>query len=199
MMMSEFIDRTGFEPTYDEYRQVEEAYYNFDGNKDDFCKAFVSNGGEKEIYKRRACHIAELKSQIKDAEKEHSAEIAKLQKQIEDLKNQLDRELEWKPVLGVGTRVSEEDYQHLLKAAGKTMTEQEAKELIAEECGFSIDKIHILTEVSTYEANKYHLCRVDSTYTRHPVYESTDWNYIRFDCGNFMYEFYNGTLRMYCC
>lgn len=31
MMMSEFIDRTGFEPTAKEYAKIEEAYYDFDG------------------------------------------------------------------------------------------------------------------------------------------------------------------------
>ncbi len=41
MMISEFIDRTGFEPTAKEYAKIEEAYYNFDGDKDAFCKAFV--------------------------------------------------------------------------------------------------------------------------------------------------------------
>lgn len=45
MMMSEFIDRTGFEPTAKEYAKIEEAYYNFDGDKDAFCKAFVKDGG----------------------------------------------------------------------------------------------------------------------------------------------------------
>lgn len=40
MMMSEFIDRTGFTPTYEEYLKIEEAYYSFEGNKDAFCKAF---------------------------------------------------------------------------------------------------------------------------------------------------------------
>lgn len=34
MMMSEFIDRTGFEPTAKEYAKIEDAYYNFDGDKD---------------------------------------------------------------------------------------------------------------------------------------------------------------------
>ena len=41
MMMSEFIDRTGFEPTAKEYAKIEETYYDFDGDKDAFCKAFV--------------------------------------------------------------------------------------------------------------------------------------------------------------
>lgn len=33
MLMSEFIERTGFTPTYEEYQEIEEAYYNFDGNR----------------------------------------------------------------------------------------------------------------------------------------------------------------------
>ena len=41
MMISEFIARTGFEPTAKEYAKIEEAYYNFDGDKDAFCKAFI--------------------------------------------------------------------------------------------------------------------------------------------------------------
>lgn len=38
MMMNEFVERTGFEPTMEEYREIEEAYYNFDGDKNAFCK-----------------------------------------------------------------------------------------------------------------------------------------------------------------
>lgn len=47
MMMSEFIDCTGFEPTAKEYAKIEEAYYDFDGDKDAFCKAFVKDGGAR--------------------------------------------------------------------------------------------------------------------------------------------------------
>jgi len=37
MLKSEFIERTGFEPTAEEYAEIEERYYNFDGDKDAFC------------------------------------------------------------------------------------------------------------------------------------------------------------------
>lgn len=47
MMMSEFIDCTGFEPTAKEYAKIEEAYYDFGGDKDAFCKAFVKDGGAR--------------------------------------------------------------------------------------------------------------------------------------------------------
>ena len=33
MMMSEFIDRTGLEPTAKEFAEIEKVYYNFGGDK----------------------------------------------------------------------------------------------------------------------------------------------------------------------
>ena len=54
MLMSEFIDRTGFTPTYEEYQEIEEAYYTFNGTKDAFCKAFVAGDGEKKVCVLRA-------------------------------------------------------------------------------------------------------------------------------------------------
>ena len=206
MMMSEFIERTGFEPTYEEYEAIEELYYNFDGNKDEFCAKWLEDGGIINTCRARAKKIDQLNSKILELDRSHRQDdekqvqhITDLEKRIADLEKELDRELEWKPADGVGTCMSEDCYQELLKAAGKTMSEQEAKELIANECGFAIDKIEILTKVSTYEEDKYHRCRVSATYERQPVYESTDWNYIRFNCRNFMYEFEDGELRFYCC
>ena len=38
MMMSEFIERTGYQPSYEEYHHIEESYYSFDGDKNAFCK-----------------------------------------------------------------------------------------------------------------------------------------------------------------
>ena len=45
MMMSEFIDRTGFEPTAKEYAKIEEAYYDFDGDKDAFVRLSSRTAG----------------------------------------------------------------------------------------------------------------------------------------------------------
>ena len=63
MMMSEFIERTGFEPTAKEYAKIEEAYYDFDGDKDAFCKAFVKDGGARKLCKARAAEIDRLRPQ----------------------------------------------------------------------------------------------------------------------------------------
>ena len=60
MMLSEFVERTGFEPLPFEYEKIEEAYYNFDGDKDAFCKAFVEGDGERKIYQARGAEIDRL-------------------------------------------------------------------------------------------------------------------------------------------
>lgn len=198
MMISEFIERTGFEPTASEYAKIEDAYYDFNGNKDEFCKAFVKNGGEKKIYKARAEEIAQLKSQLVEMEKQHKSEMEAREKQIAELNADLDRELEWRPCDGTGTNMTQEQYEHLANY-GQVMSDEEAKKFIADECGFDPEKIHILHEVNTCEVNKHRRLRVAGTFDRAPMYESTDWNYIRFDCACFMYEFIDGQLCFYCC
>ena len=47
MLVSEFIDRTGYQPTADEYAEIEQAYYVFDGDKDAFCRAWCKANPHK--------------------------------------------------------------------------------------------------------------------------------------------------------
>lgn len=42
MMKTEFVERTGFEPTEAEYREIEAEYMGCDIDKDEFCKAWKS-------------------------------------------------------------------------------------------------------------------------------------------------------------
>ncbi len=41
MMITEFTALTGFEPSMEEYAEIEEQYYEFDGDKKAFCRKFV--------------------------------------------------------------------------------------------------------------------------------------------------------------
>ena len=198
MMMSEFIDRTGFEPTAKEYAEIEAAYYDFDAAKADFCKAFVEDGGAQKLYKARAAEIDRLNSLLLESERKYKKNMTDREKRIDELTAALDRELEWKPSDGTGTNMEQKRYKELAKH-GETMTDEEARAFIADECGFAPEKIRILHEVNTYEVNKYSRLRKSGTFDRAPVYESTDWNYVRFDCACFMYELVNGELRFYCC
>lgn len=43
MMPSEFEERTGYTPSNEEYHYIEESYYDYNGNKDDFCKAWLKD------------------------------------------------------------------------------------------------------------------------------------------------------------
>lgn len=57
MMRSEFIERTGFEPTAAEYEQIEQEYMGTDIDKDQFCKQWVKQGGIQRISRQRVRRI----------------------------------------------------------------------------------------------------------------------------------------------
>lgn len=107
MMMQEFIDRTGFEPTAREYAEIEKQYMDFDGDKDAFCKAFVDQDCEKQIYTARTTRIEYLESQIADMKKAQAAEVAKLTAANTALEAELEKELEWRAAQGYGTNMTE--------------------------------------------------------------------------------------------
>lgn len=209
MMMSEFIERTGFQPLPFEYAKIEEAYYNFDGDKDAFCKAFVQADGEKRVYQARAAEIDRLNGKILEMDKASKRDSEVYEKRIADLQAQLDKELEWKPSESTGTNMTQSDYEALAALCDGThgdpheMTDAEAKELIASEFGFASEKVQIIHVVHAYEVNKHHQLRKSAEYIRRPMYDVSDYNYIRFDvdCGHmtWMYEMVNGELKTYSC
>ncbi len=190
MMMSEFVERTGFEPTAAEYEKIEEAYYRFDGDKDEFCKIWKKNGGIEQTCRDRAQLIAKLQSQIGELEKN-------LMKKVSDLTQQLEREQEWRPYTDE-RNFPQKEYDHLA-SSGRVMTDEEAIRWIADEFGFREDKIEIVHEIPEYQINR-HSClrRTGKTIDRRPLYDATDWNYVRFDVGNWMYECVNDELHHFC-
>ena len=78
MMMSEFIERTGYRPSSEEYEHIEESYYTFPGNKDEFCKQwkkdYKDGHWERELTLRKS--MAAMQSEY----------LAKIEKQEESLK-----------------------------------------------------------------------------------------------------------------
>lgn len=91
-----------------------------------------------------------------------------------------------------GTHLPEEEYQKL----NADISEVEAKAYINEEFGFEFSKIKIITKVKTYYEENHRLYP-DKTYNRKPRYESTDWNYIRFNCAGWQWEMIDGQLYPY--
>lgn len=47
MLVNEFIDRTGYQPTAEEYAEIERAYNVYDGDKDKFCRAWCKANPHK--------------------------------------------------------------------------------------------------------------------------------------------------------
>lgn len=207
MLIQEFTELTGFEPTIEEYQEIEAEYYRFDGDKRAFCEDFVARGGEKQVYAHRAQYIKELESQLMDQEKEYTARLAnqeeayadqilKLTARVAQLQEALDRELDWQLTNSAGTKMDQEEYDDLLRH-GEVLNCAQAVNIVCKEYGFAWGRVEIKKEVSTYQKNKRGELREKERMEREPVYSSTDWNYIRFDCAGLQYEMINGELVKY--
>lgn len=91
MMKSEFIERTGFEPTEAEYREIEAEYMGCDIDKDEFCKAWKKQGGIQRLMRLRARRIEELETELVKEKNDYDrmdaqycTKINELEKQISD-------------------------------------------------------------------------------------------------------------------
>lgn len=99
MMKSEFIERVGFEPTADEYREIEQEYMGCDIDKDQFCKEWKKNGGIQRLMRLRARRIEELEAEVRKREKEYDeldrirveTLVAEQNRRMEDVKSLTDK------------------------------------------------------------------------------------------------------------
>ena len=200
MMMSEFIERTGFEPTAEEYAEIEEQYYSFNGDKDAFCINWKHNVGLAGMAKARAAKIAEMRSTAMETERHLMAEITKRDQQIARLEAVIEREQEWQPHEDEHN-VKQADYEELANSSGtRELSDDEAADMIANEFGFDRSKIVIVHEVVKHEINRHRQCRRVGTIPRKALFNAWDWNYIVFNIkGNTTmgYEMHNGELQMY--
>ena len=188
MLYSEFVNLTGAKVSIEEYDCIEQSYYDSELEKAEFCKQWKQDydSGKWAVelaLRRRLRHMTE--------------ELKEREKKITKLEEQLDREQEWKPSDRAGTHMSQEKYIFLRKNSDNICYDT-AKNIIAKEFGFQLDLIEIITEVETYEVSRHYRLRRKDTFTREPLYGSTEWNYIRFNVGNLLYEMINGELEQYC-
>ncbi len=211
MTLQEFTDWTGFYPDDALYKVIEVYYVASGVSEDDFCKAY------KENTDNLANEIQGTANRTRRSmERNHAAELARLTKQLDkaredlgDALTALDREAEWKPYNGRGTNMSQDDYDEFEEICTDMdgdvdyLSEGEAKKLVAEEFGFSTDKIEIMDTVHTYEINRHEEVREVAVYKRLPLYDSITYNYVRFDvrCAAIVrhYEMINGMLKEYHC
>lgn len=194
MLREEFEQRTGFYPDQALYVVIEKYYMEFDGDKDAFCKAYKKNAGWLADKIQREADMQAIKMQ--DAAKK----IAKdYESRITDLEKALEREQEWKPYEDTDN-VRQVDYEKLASQSDTThMSDAKAKDLLYEWYGFASEKITLHHSVPVYEVNRHGRLRKVGEMDRSPLYNATDWNYIRFDCGCMSYELHDGDLRLYIC
>lgn len=195
MELKEFEQRTGFYPTLEEYKVIEEYYMDFTGDKDVFCKAYKKNEGGIAEKIQRAADMRRISAQ-REAEKlteSYESRIAELEKALE-------REQEWKPYNDTHN-VAQADYEKLAKDAesgrcSHYMTDDEAIAWICDEFDFDPQKITIIHEIDEYEVNRHHqLRRTGRKIDRRPVYCATDYHYIRFNTRRNYYEVWNDDLH----
>ena len=97
--------------------------------------------------------------------------------------------------------VTQKSYDALLNSgSARELTDEEAIEMVCNEFGFDPEKVTIVRSVGVYEMETHsrRLRKVGTT-ERKPLYDATDWNYIRFNCANWFYEMHNGELHKYYC
>ena len=96
--------------------------------------------------------------------------------------------------------VKQSEYENLLHAGGtRELTYGEALDAVCNEFGFDPAKVKIITEVPKLMINSKRQLKKVGTISRKPIWNATDWNYIRFDCANWFYEMKNGELRQFYC
>jgi hypothetical protein len=99
----------------------------------------------------------------------------------------------------IGTRMPQEDYIELEKSTFRSiLANEEAILLINSSCGFEASKIEILHEGEIDDTESGSRSIKIKKVLRAPIYNATDWNYIRFNVhcsgGEWYYEFINGEL-----
>ena len=197
MMINEFEKLTGIEPTDHEYSVIESMYYKFDGDKRAFCKWFVENNGMVTVLRTIVNDQAAALNKVTDELKEADDAYFKALDTVKDLEAKLEKELEWQPY-ELKDNYSQERYDKLNNCSSrKELTDQEAIDLIADEFGFNPSKVRIIHSVKQYEVNRHGYLRCIGYAERKALYDATDWNYIRFDVGNWYYEMVNGNLQQF--
>ena len=188
MMRQEFEKLTGMYVTNDLYAAIEEAYYNFNGDKQDFCKAYKANqDGLAEKIRLMANRATWDAIQAKDKE------IDELRNVLKSAQEKLELEQEWEP-FEYKREVNEAQYQDSRHGAD-VMDIEWAKDFIANHYGFDRSKLEIVTTADVLETNRHGQVRkTGRKRDRTPFYGATDWYYVRFLVAGFAYEAYNDSM-----
>ena len=194
MMKEEFEKLIGIKVSWDEYKAIEPVYMDFDGDKYDFCKAYK---GDRYSLRTNINKLAQKDDVIKGLKDQ----IARLEAQLKDTEAKLEVAEEWEDHEDEHN-VKQRQYEELSDGGNtRELDDAEAIELINREWGFAPQMIRIVRTVAKEQINRFHRIRRVGEYERKPLYNASDWNYIRFDVeaphGTTSYEMHNGELRFF--
>ncbi len=193
MLLTEFEWLTGFYVPNAFYNVIEKEYLKFDGDKHAFCKAFENNTDG--LAEKLAARF-----NLEQTERDETVQkrIEDLKKQIKNLEAALEREQEWKPYEGKHS-VPQSAYDDLRNCLGvKRLSVAETKDFLYERFGFAREKVEILQTLPVYEISRHRQLREVGRAVREPLYYTSDWHYICFECSGLIYEVYNDSLNPCC-
>ena len=85
MLLSEFVERTKYEPSAEEYSYIEDSYYEFVGDKDEFCKDWL---------KRKKNHAwrteLSLRTRLNALEKDYKQQLSEKEEELSWYRTQYD-------------------------------------------------------------------------------------------------------------
>ena len=196
MLRSEFEVLTGIYVDDEMMDVINERYMSFEGDKRVFCQAYKSNLNglaqsiQQETNRRRFKSEADQEDDTKE-----------LEDRITELKAELDREKEWQPYQV--SAMNTVDYAKLAAYCRKPLTKEAAAELVASEFGFAKENVVICNELPSFRKDRHGKIEQCGKEDRQPVYDATDYNYIRFNVKakgtTFFWEMVNGELEAFKC
>lgn len=198
MLQKEFEQMTGIYPTIELYQAIEARYGASKMKKDEFCRLYKENKDglaesiQYEVNRELICSEERQKKEIR----KRDMEIDFLEKQIKSLEAELDKVRGWEKY--ECSKMEQEEYNTLaVEGDTEVFSQTKAALWVSKEFGFEYGKIHVCLEIPKYQKSRDGYIRKCGTVDRAPVYNATDWNYIRFDVSGWQWEVVNGQLYRY--
>ncbi len=147
MLISEFIDRTGFRPTEDYYHTVIEPEYNRSNiDKDAWCKQWKKNGGIQKAYDAMSkeaaneyCKVLSLEEQVKNLKEELSRLREMNDNQSQVIREEREKNFELSQTLDNALNAAQEREKSMmyeLLEISETYSSIELRNLVIETIGF---------------------------------------------------------------
>lgn len=208
MTLNEWEVLTGQRPDILLWETINRSYNQSNSDKHQFADDYLADKDGLATRIQRECNTAyfaqdaELKRQLAALQKELATERCTMHAQsatIQEMREQLERELDWHPSEDTGTSLVQDCYIDRINSdSNEKLSDLQAMQKLNWLFGFDMAKITIVHEVQTFDVNRHHKLRVSGTYQRDPLWDATDYNYIRFNCADLQWECIDGELHPYC-